>query len=57
MTDFLLWTAVGLLGLIAVLLAGILFQSRRQHNELIELLNDLATMMGDAIDLWRDKNG
>jgi hypothetical protein len=39
-----------LLGLIALLLVGRMFQAHRQHKELIEWLDAYAEMVGEAID-------
>lgn len=42
-----------LLAAIGVLLALLLWQAQRQHRELLDTLNALAEMLGEAIDTWR----
>ncbi len=42
-----------LLGILIVVLAVGIWQSYRQHQELVRLIDSFAEMIGEAIDSWR----
>lgn len=44
-----------LLALIALLLVALLVQARWQHARLMDLLNDLATMIGELFDVFENR--
>lgn len=44
-----------LLGLIALLAVGRIIQAHKQHKELIEWIDSLAEMVGEAIDQRKEK--